>query len=744
MKNLAIIAPIDFYSLLSTEKERNIGGTASVIRSILPYIECKSIILYGITHNRKKLYNENSISSNIKFIPVIYIPRNNIIPSRIHVFIKSKRINKYFKNYNVDVVYSHSLEMSFWINKKYPFLQHMHGAANAIIRSRFNFLRIPLLISLWSYIRKKVLQNAVQVVAIDDDCYSIAINYLKKENVYLIANFVDTSMFYDDNEFSTFTSNFSKNKIALFVGRIEEIKGLELFVDVIEQLNQIDKSWIGIIAGKGSYEKKLRQYISRKKNIVPICFLGAIYNQNELRKLYSQAEIFLITSYHEGIPMTILESLACKTPVIATNVGGIKNLGVNGIPCFVVDGRDPKLFIDRIIKIINDNKVRNFAFPYSAKMISKEINKILTDLINKKKIFCPIPLPPPYYGSNISNKNIISSSCLNKKFDFDILPISYNNKTENVGRISIKKFLLIIKIFFLILFKSLKNYDLVYYVPAVKGVAFIRDFILLLPLKLSQANILVHLRGKGILENSRKNILLKLLYKIFFHNTSVICLSERLTYDIKTVFKGDIFIINNAIKTENYPIIRKENKIPIILFLSNFIESKGILVLLEAANILKSQNINFQLDLSGAARGNIMGKINKLINKYNLSSNIISVGPKYGLQKKQAFLNADIFVFPTFFEAWGLVNLEAMQAELPVISTNEGAIPDVVDDSETGFIVKKKDPVDLAEKIKILVLNKELRKEMGRKGKEKFNQKYTYEKYEKQITEVFLQAINKQ
>lgn len=362
----------------------------------------------------------------------------------------------------------------------------------------------------------------------------------------------------------------------------------------------------------------------------------------------------------------------------------------------------------------------------------------------KKKILCPLSLPPPFYGSNIVNKDIINSSILNKEFDLEVLPISYNKNTSNIGRFQIKKITLIIKYLTQIVRKSFKKHDLIYYAPAVTGLAFIRDLILLLPLKISRKNILIHLHGKGIQQQIEKNKYYKILYRFFFKNTSVICLSERLVYDLRDVFNGNIYIVNNGIGIENYRVNQKKNAIPVILYLSNLIEAKGILVLLQAANILKKNNLNFKLDLVGAPRGDIMDKINRLIEKYNLESNILSVGPKYDNDKKKALQNADIFVFPTFYslETWGLVNIEAMQASLPVISTNEGAIPDIVDDGITGFLVKKKDPVDLAEKITTLLYDEELREKMGKKGREKFLNNYTYEILENRLCEVFKKVIN--
>jgi glycosyltransferase involved in cell wall biosynthesis len=365
--------------------------------------------------------------------------------------------------------------------------------------------------------------------------------------------------------------------------------------------------------------------------------------------------------------------------------------------------------------------------------------------IAKKKVFCPIPLPPPFYGSNIVNQNIISSRIINENFEFDVLSISYNKKTENVGRLTILKVFLILKNFFLICKKASVKYDLVYYVPAVTGLEFIRDFFLLLPLKMARQNILIHLHGKGIKINTDRSRLYKGLYRLFFKNTSIICLSEKLTYDVEDVHKGSVYVVNNGIEAEIHEYEKELNEPPVILYLSNLMETKGVLTLLEAANVLKERQIDFRLNLVGAPMNDIMKKINSLISKYKLGNNLISIGPKYKDEKKEAFQRADVFVLPTYYdkECFPLVLLEAMSFNLPVISTDEGAITDIIDDGETGFIVNKKDSVGLAEKLVLLLKDEELRIKMGRNGFRKFKNKYTDQITEKKILEVFNDVINK-
>jgi glycosyltransferase involved in cell wall biosynthesis len=117
-------------------------------------------------------------------------------------------------------------------------------------------------------------------------------------------------------------------------------------------------------------------------------------------------------------------------------------------------------------------------------------------------------------------------------------------------------------------------------------------------------------------------------------------------------------------------------------------------------------------------------------------------GPRNGGDKLIEYKNADIFVFPTYFEAFGLVNLEAMQYSLPVVSTLEGSIPEIVIDGKTGFLVAKQNAQLLAEKIGLLLDSRELRMTMGKNGYQRFIENYTLQHFESNINAVFQEVIS--
>ena len=118
-------------------------------------------------------------------------------------------------------------------------------------------------------------------------------------------------------------------------------------------------------------------------------------------------------------------------------------------------------------------------------------------------------------------------------------------------------------------------------------------------------------------------------------------------------------------------------------------------------------------------------------------------GRRYGSEKDVFWRDADIFVFPTYYhnECFPLVILEAMEQGLPVISTNEGGIPDIIDHGNSGYTVEKNNPIDLASAIERLLKEPELRNSMGKAGRKLFEEKFTEEVFEKKMKECLTRCV---
>jgi glycosyltransferase involved in cell wall biosynthesis len=354
-------------------------------------------------------------------------------------------------------------------------------------------------------------------------------------------------------------------------------------------------------------------------------------------------------------------------------------------------------------------------------------------------------LPPPVHGVSLMNSYLVNSEIIKGGFDIDVISLQFGKSLDELAGFSIKKFFKALGYGFDIVRKNLNTKpDLVYFTLVPSGFAFYRDAYYVFLLKLFRRNILLHLHGKGVEESIRNSSIKRKIYTWVFKDTNVICLSKKVSTDIASVYKKSPFIIPNGVEVQPYfnrESEKKENVIPQILYLSNYTRSKGILVLIEALGIIKKKGYIFNARFVGAPFNLTVKDLEDHIEKHDVAGCAEIIGPLNSNDKFNEYKRADVFVFPTYFEAFGLVNLEAMQFSLPIVSTTEGSIPDIVDNDETGFLVEPQNAEMLAEKIAVLLDNKELRLEMGKRGYQKFINNYTLRHFESNINATFTSII---
>jgi glycosyltransferase involved in cell wall biosynthesis len=179
-----------------------------------------------------------------------------------------------------------------------------------------------------------------------------------------------------------------------------------------------------------------------------------------------------------------------------------------------------------------------------------------------------------------------------------------------------------------------------------------------------------------------------------------------------------------------------------VLYLANMIRTKGALDVLRACKrIGAGQAIEFVF--AGAWReADFRVEIEEFIEQ-NPGLPITWLGQVTGLEKARVFGGADLFVFPTYYPPEGhpWVIVEAMAAGLPVISTDQGAIRESVEDGGTGYIVEKRNPEHLAAKIRSLANDSDLRARMGAAGRSRYLAEFTEERMVAKMESTFREVL---
>lgn len=377
---------------------------------------------------------------------------------------------------------------------------------------------------------------------------------------------------------------------------------------------------------------------------------------------------------------------------------------------------------------------------------------------NKPRILFLLHLPPPIHGSSIVGRTIQENISINTEFSCNYINLLASRNVAESGKINSSK-LFNFMITWIKVFVSITRYrpNLCYLALTTTGAAFFKDLLFVALLKAFRINLVYHLHNKGVsLYGNKKRY--RVCYNFLFKNAEVILLSKRLYSDIQAfVPYSKIHICPNGIADEALKSIHNTtkqlslkhesdqhliNKVK-ILFISNLFESKGVYVLLDACKILKKRNLHFHCTFVGGEGDISKQQFQDKTKHLNLLGYVEYLGTKFNQEKANEYTKAHIFAFPTFYhnECFPLVILEAMQYKLPIVTTLEGGIPDMVEDGVTGFLVNQKDVENLANNLELLIQNSRLRKRMGVAGRKKYEEDYKLEIFELRLINIFRQII---
>jgi D-inositol-3-phosphate glycosyltransferase len=221
---------------------------------------------------------------------------------------------------------------------------------------------------------------------------------------------VDTSHFYPipADEAKAVIGVPPKDRLLLFVGRIEPLKGIETLIRAMAYVNEnkllVDcpecPHYLAVIGGDPnltnqdmSGEMARLQKLCQELGIGDtVIFLGK-RSQDSLPYYYSAADVVIVPSHYESFGMVALEAMACGTPVVASQVGGLAFLVQDGVTGYVVPDDDPAALGDRLAQLILNPDLRQklgeqatyYAQDYSWENITSRMKTLYTGLLEQRK-----------------------------------------------------------------------------------------------------------------------------------------------------------------------------------------------------------------------------------------------------------------------------------------------------------------------------------------------------------------------
>jgi glycosyltransferase involved in cell wall biosynthesis len=346
------------------------------------------------------------------------------------------------------------------------------------------------------------------------------------------------------------------------------------------------------------------------------------------------------------------------------------------------------------------------------------------------KILVIGPLPPPTGGMQTVMEQMINLDI--KRYELMPFNVSKNKIIKSNIFFNISNFIYrCLKLFAYIL---IYNPEIVHiHIAADKDIKQKRLFQNIC--KIFNKKTILHTHGSrfkewysGLNANEKKKV-----QKILNKADALIVLSDSWKKYYSTIsHHKNIFVINNAIEDVDFKKYgRKYSKDEfIVLFLSHVCERKGVYDLLKAIKQVKDSKMKFVFVGPYENKDKFLKEVDNL----GIKDRCVFVGEILGKERFKYFASADVFVLPSYAEGLPVAILEAMSFGLPIISTNVGAIPEVVN-KENGIIVK---PGDIsALKNAILTVHKNKSINYYKNNISKIRKGYTQKIFIKHLVKVY-------
>ncbi|MEM9773560.1 MAG: glycosyltransferase [Chloroflexota bacterium] len=360
------------------------GGGQTVIAKLLPHIDREkfSPVLVALTAGNTDLAN----------------------------LLRRQNISVYDLKMNKRWVFP-ALWRYYWLVKKeQPLLIHS-SLFHANITSRLigRLAGVPRLVSwrqnveLGSNLREQINRLTTEA---DDKVVAVCIpareaeikrGNVQPQKVVVIPNCVDVELIkqqiegVDGAELRSSLEIAPDEKVLLSIGRLHPQKGLHHLLDafalIIEKEN-VPSDLRLVLVGEGPLENELKEQAQRLGIADHVTFTGG---RTDIPALLNIADIFILSSLWEGLPLVILEAMAAELPVIATDVGGTPEAIINGQTGLLIPAGDTVQLAERVLQLLSDdplcktlaaNALRKVSLEFSAETVAKQLQDLYLTLIS--------------------------------------------------------------------------------------------------------------------------------------------------------------------------------------------------------------------------------------------------------------------------------------------------------------------------------------------------------------------------
>jgi len=225
------------------------------------------------------------------------------------------------------------------------------------------------------------------------------------------------------------------------------------------------------------------------------------------------------------------------------------------------------------------------------------------------------------------------------------------------------------------------------------------------------------------------------------HIVSNSAAGKRRLENVERISSDKISVIYNGVLQNSSPVTFKPRASgpPVIGMVGNFRGMKGHDIFIEAAELLLQEGHDLRFLIAG--EGGEKPKYERLVRSLSLQGKISFLGLVSPIE--EALQQMDVFVLPSDWEGFPVSILEAINAEVPVIATNVGGVPEIIIPHETGILIPPRDAAALKEAVLRILEDTSLRKKIIHNAKQMVSARFTYEKMVDATRHLYMNLIAK-
>jgi len=382
---VGIVVPNDFIQRLP------FGGASGFIQNIVRHID-RPVVIFGSGAEGTALWQPRSIGRKAEFIATYRLKLRSLYPLRLRALLGYLKNRRRILASGIGLLYVHSPECALPFlsgRSKVPVVFHQHGSGNPVTTAKYGWARNAVVAGVFDRMHQAIYRRADWVIAIDRLCLAQAVEGGAGAKTSLIMNAVDTETFRPDPEHRADARKAlgirSGETAVLFAGRLEEIKRVDCLIESLLHLGGHLEVRL-LIAGDGTLRNDLARLARNLGVESRVNFLGKI-SHDRLPAYYNAADILALPSKMEGVPMAVLEALACGTPVVASAVGGLPDIVRNGINGRLLRDVTPNTLADGLREVagqpVSRTAVAETVARWGAEKVARDLSAIFQKLAGR-------------------------------------------------------------------------------------------------------------------------------------------------------------------------------------------------------------------------------------------------------------------------------------------------------------------------------------------------------------------------